>query len=118
MITEGSIMQTSIDDLHEKVTILRATKTRDDDGNIIPSYSALRNVWAKVLPISAAIKDGYSAQDNEVVYRIVIRYADDLLYDDRIGWRGKILILTAPPYDAESRHVWTVIIAREMVENG
>lgn len=119
MINTGAIMQTSIDDLRERVTITRRTKSRDAYGNIIRGAPAVvAECWAKVLPSGSLIRDGYSETVNQVNYRIVVRYRDDIKPTDVIRWRGKALIMTAPPYDAESRKIWTVMECKELVEDG
>lgn len=118
MITAGTLMNTSIDDLHERVDIMRAVKTRDAYGNVIRGAPAVvASCWAKVLPSGAVIRDGYSETVNQVNYRIVVRYRTDIKPTDTISWRGKILTMTAPPYDAESRHVWTVLECKELIED-
>ena len=118
MITAGTLMQTSIDDLRERVDIMRATQTRDAYGNVIRGAPAVvASCWAKVLPSGSLIRDGYSETVNQVNYRIVVRYRTDIKPTDTVSWRGKILTMTAPPYDAESRHVWTVIECKELIED-
>ena len=119
MINTGAIMQTSIDDLRERVTITRRTKSRDAYGNIIRGAPAVvAECWAKVLASGAVIKSGYSETVNQINYRVIVRYRGDIKPTDRITWRGKTLIMTAPPYDAESRRVWTVMECKELVEDG
>lgn len=119
MINAGTLMQTSIDDLRERIDITRKTKTRDKYGNIIRGApSVVASCWAKVLPSGSLIRDGYSETVNQINYRIVVRYRDDIKPTDVIKWRGKSLIMTAPPYDAESRHAWTVMECKELVEDG
>ena len=118
MITAGTLMNTSIDDLHERIDIMRATQTRDAYGNVIRGAPAVvASCWAKVLPSGSLIRDGYSETVNQVNYRIVVRYRTDIKPTDTVSWRGKILTMTAPPYDAESRHVWTVLECKELIED-
>ena len=121
MITKGSIIEnTSTDDLHERVRIVYHNKTRNERGDVVDDGDEIERceVWAKVLPASSRRVDGYEAKVNEVLYRIVVRYRTDILATDEIVWNGKRLQLTAPPYDAESRRIWTVLDCREMVEDG
>ena len=119
MINTGSIMQTSIDDLHERISITRKTKTRDAYGNVIRGApSVVAECWAKVLASGSVIKAGYSETVNQINYRVIVRYRDDIKPTDHIIWRGKTLIMTAPPYDAESRKIWTVLECKELVEDG
>lgn len=114
----GSIMNTSIDDLSERIAIMRCAETVDDEGNPVKGNSeTVRECWAKVLPSGSLIRDGYSETVNQVNYRIVIRYYTGIKPDDLIMWKGKKLTMTAPPYDAESRHVWTVLECKELIED-
>ena len=120
MITRGSIIEnTSTDDLRERVKIVYHERIRNDRGDIIDGEELTRcDVWAKVLPISARRVGGYVEELAETMYRITIRYRTDILPDDEVIWNGKRLQLTAPPYDAESRRIWTVMDCREMVADG
>ena len=112
-------MGVTIDDLHERITIQYHEKTRDEDGNIIDAGEAKTRaaVWAKVLPVAARIGDTAQETENAVTYRVTVRYRDDIEPTDEIIWRGKRLTLISPPYDVESRRMWTVFDCREMVEN-
>lgn len=120
MITRGSVIEnTSTDDLRERVRIVYHERTRNDRGDIIDGEELTRcEVWAKILPLSAKRSGGYVEELSEVIYRITVRYRTDILPDDEILWNGKRLQQTAPPYDAESRRMWTVLECREMVADG
>ena len=118
MINSGSIMQTNVDDLTERVKIVYHETTQDAEGNIIKGDEKTRaEVWAKVLPLSAKNSEAYNETAQAVVYRVIVRYRDDVQPSDAVLWRGKRLHLIAPPFDAESRKVWTVLECRELVEN-
>ena len=121
MISRGSIIEnTNTDDLHERIRVVFHMKQRNSQGDIINDGEEQTRceVWAKVLPISAKRTDGYAEKVNEISYRIIVRYRTDILPDDEILWNGKRFQITSPPYDAESRRIWTVIECREMVEDG
>ncbi len=118
-IRRGKEMEVSIDDLHERIRIFYRDKERDAEGNIIRGEIHTRAVvWAKVIPISARMKDGAEETENIVNYRVTIRYREDIEPTDEILWRGWCLELVSPPYDAESRRTWTVMDCRKMVEDG
>ena len=105
-IQRGREMGVTIDDLHERIDILYRDRERDIDGNIVAGEIHTRaTVWAKVLPISARIGERPQETENIVGYRITIR------------WRGKRLEIVSPPYDVESRRMWTVMECRELVED-
>ena len=115
-IQRGAGMNVTLDDLHERIEFLCFDKERDSEGNIIDGAEHTRaTVWAKVLPIAARIGDGTQETENIVTYRVTIRYREDIEPTDEILWRGKRLALVAPPYDVESRRIWTVLECRELV---
>ena len=68
--------------------------------------------------LSARIGERPQETENIVGYRVTIRFREDIEPTDEILWRGKRLELISPPYDVESRRIWTVMECREMVENG
>ena len=118
-IQRGREMFVTIDDLHERVEIRYHDKTRDIDGNIVDEEIHTRAaVWAKVLPVSARIGERSEETENAVIYRVTIRHREDIEPTDEILWRGRRLELISPPYDVESRRMWTVMDCRELVENG
>lgn len=119
-IQRGSVIQnTSIDDLHERISIVYREISRNARGDIIRGEEKVRAmVWAKVLPYGAKSEDGGISRTNDVNYRVTIRHRDDVLPDDEILWRGKRLQMTAPPYDAEARRIWLVMECREAVADG
>lgn len=119
-IQRGSVIQnTSIDDLHERISIVYRDISRNARGDIIRGEEKVRAmVWAKVLPYGAKSEDGGISRTNDVNYRVTIRHRTDVLPDDEILWRGKRLQMTAPPYDAEARRIWLVMECREAVADG
>ena len=118
-IQRGRELGVTIDDLHERISILYHDKERDSDGNIVAGEIHTRaTVWAKVIPISARIGERPQETENIVGYRVTIRFREDIEPTDEILWRGKRLELISPPYDVESRRIWTVMECWEMVENG
>ena len=119
MRTTGSLINnTSLDDLSERISIVYQSTQRNNRGDIIGTEDITRcTVWAKVLPLSSKRTNDSLEYINEVSYRITVRYRTDIAPDDIIIWRGKRLRQTAPPYDAESRRIWTVLECEEMVED-
>ena len=124
MITTGTVMQTPIDDMRERISIVRKTISRDEMGNLVKSSDTeVLSCYAKVLPISSKTATAQEETAHEVTYRIIIRYQaaekiSGVRLTDIIKWRGKRLKLVNPPYDAESRRVWLVLECKEMVEDG
>ena len=116
-IRRGKEMDITIDDLHERIEIQHRDKTRDIDGNIVDGEIHTRGaVWAKVIPVTSRIGEQSTETENKIIYRITIRRREDIEPTDEILWRGKRLALAAPPYDVESRRMWTTFECRELVE--
>ena len=92
-------MYVHLNELKQRVIILRPTVEEDEVGNLIEQgRSEVATVWAKVLPYAAKISDGYAEKVDEVNYRVVIRYREDIETTDLLQWRGRMLIMSAPPY--------------------
>lgn len=118
MMNTGAAIKTTLDDLTERIELVYHETTQDAAGNIVKGAEVSRGeCWAKVLPVSAAISAGYNETENAVSYRVTVRYRTDILPTDTVLWRGKRLSLTSPPYDAESRHIWTIFDCKELVED-
>ena len=116
-IRRGREMDVTIDDLHERIEIQHRNKTRDKEGNIVDGEIHTRAaVWAKVIPVTARIGEQSGETENEIIYRVTIRHREDIETTDEISWRGKRLEIIAPPYDVESRRMWTAFECRELVE--
>lgn len=116
-IQRGREMSVTIDDLHERIEIFYRDKTRDIDGNIVDGEIHTRaTVWAKIIPVTARIGEQSGETGNEVRYRVTVRYRNDIEPTDEILWRGRRLVFVSPPYDVESRRMWTAFECRELVE--
>lgn len=119
MRTVGNVVGTSIDDLSERITIVCFTTERDECGNILNQGEVERcRVWAKILPFNARTTDAPPVRTNKISYRVIIRYRTDIMPDDEIIWRGRRLTLITPPFDSESRKIFTVMDCEEVVEDG
>ena len=112
-------MYVSLSELRQRVKILRPIAEEDAVGNLIEQGKAeVATVWAKVLPYAAKISDGYAEKVDEVSYRIVIRYREDIAVTDIIEWRDKTLIMSASPYPMDGGRKYLVMEAKELVEDG
>lgn len=115
----GFIGNTSIDDLSERISVRNYITKRNERGDILNVVEFERcRVWAKVLPLTSKINDGQPERTNKITYRVTIRYREGIQPDDEIVWRGRRLKLISPPYDAESRRIYTVMDCEEVVEDG
>ena len=114
----GFIANTSVDDLSERISVRNYVTKRNERGDILNSVEFERcRVWAKILPITARISDTQPERTNKVSYRVTIRYREDIKPDDEIVWRGRRLKLLSPPFDAESRKIFTVFDCEEVIED-
>ncbi len=112
-------MYVSLSELKQRVKILRPVTEEDEVGNLIEhGRTEVVTVWAKVLPYAAKISDGYAEKVDEVTYRVVIRYREDIQITDVLQWRGKTMIMSAPPYAMDGLRKYLVIEAKELVEDG
>ena len=112
-------MYVSLNELQQRVTILRPVTTVDEVGNLIEDgQEEVCTVWAKVLPYAAKISDGYAEKVDEVNYRIIIRYRSDIEVTDEIQWRSRRFVQTAPAYDVRSNRQYLVMEVRELIEDG
>ena len=119
MRMKGVLMQTSMDDLTERIQIMFHVKQRDPRGAIIDGPEVTRcTVWAKVYPYGALIQRDGVERVNSVDYRVIVRYRTDILPDDEVIWRGKRMRLIKPAYDAESARKWTVLECQEVQADG
>lgn len=111
-------MYISLNELRQRVTILRPVTTVDDAGNLVRTgEEEVCTVWAKVFPYAAKISDGYAEKVDEVNYRIVIRYRSNIETTDEIQWRNHRFVQSAPAYDIRSNRQYLVMEVRELVED-
>lgn len=119
MKTTGGVIGTSIDDLSERISIRYLRTDRNQYGDIIKIEELERcQVWAKVFPLTARNNNGAPERINKITYRVTMRYRNDVKPDDIIIWRGRRLEIISPPFDAESRKIFTVFDCEEVIENG
>ena len=112
-------MYVRLSELRQRVKILRPIAEEDTVGNLIEQgRMEVATVWAKILPYAAKISDGYAEKVDEVSYRIIIRYRDDIEVTDIIEWRDKTLIMSAPPYPLDGGRKYLILEAKELVEDG
>ena len=106
-------------DLSERISVIYYETERNARGDIVKAVENVRcMVWAKVLPLTGKITDSAPVKNNEITYRITVRYRTDILPDDEIVWRGRRLKITSPPVDMENRHCWTQFNCEEVIQDG
>jgi SPP1 family predicted phage head-tail adaptor len=77
--------------LRERVTIQRATETRNAIGETTQAWATYAERWASVDGISAREFLTSGQQQTEITHRVRMRYLDGLTSIMRISWRGRIL---------------------------
>ena len=103
----------------ERISVIYFETERNARGDIVKTSEVTRcTVWAKVLPLTGKITDSAPVKNNEINYRITIRYRADLKPDDEIVWRGRRLKITSPPINLENRKIWTQIECKEVIQDG
>jgi SPP1 family predicted phage head-tail adaptor len=100
--------------LRNRITITAPDDAGSDWGGEY-TYSTFATVWASIEPLSGReIMD--LRQDNaEVSHRIICRYVKGVKPSMRISFQGKTYYITAV-MDAQSRHEYLEILAREEVD--
>jgi SPP1 family predicted phage head-tail adaptor len=106
----------NIGELNCRVTIQKLTETRDDEGNIVPSYKTRTTVWAKVEAITARVRDSYMEQNYEILHRITVRYDPAMLKTDRIVYGKRTFTQIGPPVNVGERNAFLRLECRELVE--
>lgn len=115
----SALLQTSLDDLTERIAIVYYEKRRDNRGNIIKGNEEIRcMVWAKVLPLVGKINDTTPERVNTITYRVTIRFRNDIKPDDEMFWRGRRFRLITPPVNLEYRRIWTQFDCVEVIQDG
>lgn len=112
-------MYITLNELRQRVTIQRPVTQTDAYGNLVErGREEVGTVWAKIIPYASKISDGYAEKVDEVNYRIVIRYRDDVEVTDEIQWRSHRFRQTAPAYDFRCNRKYLVMEVRELIEDG
>lgn len=86
---------TSAADLRERVTIQRATVSRDVFGGEVLTWADAATVWAKVLDRSSREPILADRPVMLVGYEITLRSGVTVTHQDRLEWRGKLLHIEA-----------------------
>lgn len=91
--------------LRERVTVQRATETRNRLGETTQSWGAFVERWASVTGISSREFLLTGQQQTEITHRIRMRYVEGLNHTMRILWRGRVLeIVSALEHNNRSEH--------------
>lgn len=84
----------TVDDLKDRVTLLRKIETVDDELNRIVTWQDIQDVWAKVEAKARYISKSNSTKQ-ELTYNITIRKNEGF---DAVRVAGQVMVLQIPPY--------------------
>lgn len=99
--------------LRHEITLRKPTKVRDNKGGLDTSFA---NVTGGAVRAEILSLDGREATIDHVlegvsVYRITIRWRDDVRADWQVRYGALDLAISAPPADEDGRRKWLVIMA-------
>lgn len=100
--------------LRHRVTIQRATVTRDSHGQETRAFAKLASRWANIQPIRAReIVDG-GATEQDVTHKVTLRHFPGLLPTDRFLHGGRTFAIQSVINPGE-RNVMTELLATEVL---
>ena len=82
-------MAYSIGKMRHKVKLQKPTSTRDAGGGVSQTYTTLKELWARIRPVSGSEKYRQGKVQESVTHEIIIRYRDDLGTDYRIHYESR-----------------------------
>lgn len=91
--------------LRYPVTIERPVDVRDQYGGFIRTWEPVSREWADIESISGSEFIAAQAPQSQTVFRIRIRYRDDLVSSWRIREGAKVYEITAVLPDARRRRI-------------
>lgn len=82
-----------ISDLCERITLQTAVTTRDAFGAELLTWTDVATVWAKVVERGGREPLLADRPLMVVSYEVTIRAGVTVSHHDRVGWRGKVLVI-------------------------
>lgn len=82
-----------------KVTIQRATHTRDGAGAEVRTWATLQQAWASIEPMSGREREVAYATQADQSHRVTMRAVDgaDMIASDRIVYGARTFAVVGPP---------------------
>lgn len=74
--------------LDRRVVIQQATNTQDAHGQMVPSWSTWKTVWASLNPIRGAEQFEANRLTQKVDFKMRMRYISGLTHDMRVSYSG------------------------------
>jgi SPP1 family predicted phage head-tail adaptor len=110
-------MNIKIAELRHRINIQRRESVQDETGVFRQETKDLREVWAKIEPLTS--RDLYRANEiwPETDHRIIIRYFPDVEKGMILTWNDKTFEITHVT-DEDYRHQWLEIMCKEITNTG
>ena len=121
MKTIGSQMNNiSVDDLSERIKIISYTTRKNKRGDIIQDIPRIKfECFAKVYPYLGKMTEDKALElRNEIIYKVIVRYREDILPNDILIWREKTLQMRSPPMNIENRRIYLQMECYEVIGDG
>jgi SPP1 family predicted phage head-tail adaptor len=81
--------------LRDRVTIQRATETRNSIGEVVQTWGTYAERWASVEGLSSREVLLSGQQQTEVTHRVRMRYVEGMTQQMRLFWRDRVLEITS-----------------------
>lgn len=105
----------TIGELRHRISLTHRTVSTGSVGDVIETYGTpYATVYAHVAPISGSERFQQAMVGGSVVYRIYMRYRDDVVITDRITWGNHVLDVVAV-IDLNGDHEWLRVEAVEAI---
>jgi len=102
----------TIGELKHRIELQSAAESVGDTGEVTYNWTTYATVYAHVAPISGNERWRREMVGSTVVYRIYIRYRNDVTTKDRVVWGDKTLEIVAV-LDLNGDHRWLRLEAVE-----
>lgn len=113
--SEAFVADVEIGQFRHRLELQSVTETITTLGGVPESWETYATVYGAVAAISGNERFATGMLGGTVVYRILIRYRDDVKIKDRIVWNGRTFDIAAI-LDVSGERRWLRIEATEAVE--
>ena len=96
----------------QRITWLRKSRTRDNMGGEVLSYTTVATIWAKAEPIRGREYTALQQSESELEVRFTVHFRDGFAPDDRFTWRDTTYELVSPPIDVNAKRTWIELMCR------
>jgi SPP1 family predicted phage head-tail adaptor len=81
--------------LRDRVTIQRATESRNSIGEVVQTWGTYAERWASVEGLSSREVLLSGQQQTEITHRVRMRYVEGMTQQMRLFWRDRVLEITS-----------------------